>query len=161
MILHSNMENFFSYISKPVEDDEFQFWVDSNNICFLKLELYRDFVMSLVNLVSSTYLGDETDFETVIRLSDKQNTEHFNWCWKTTLENFRKENIHFEPDGEHYEFIKSFLDETFYNQKIREIKESVVKFFDEVFNTETMFTKSDLDLVATIYKSLEKNMRIN
>ena len=155
------MENFFSYISKPVEDDEFQFWVDSNNICFLKLELYRDFVMSLVNLVSSTYLGDETDFETVIRLSDKQNTEHFNWCWKTTLENFRKENIHFEPDGEHYEFIKSFLDETFYNQKIREIKESVVKFFDEVFNTETMFTKSDLDLVATIYKSLEKNMRIN
>lgn len=161
MILHSNMENFFSYISKPVEDDEFQFWVDSNNICFLKLDLYRDFIMSLVNLVSSTYLGDDTDFETLIRLSDEQNTEHFNWCWKKTLENFRKENIHFEPDGEHYEFLKSFLDETFYNQKIKEIKESVVKFFEEVFNTETMFTKSDLDLVATIYKSLEKNMRIN
>lgn len=161
MILHSNMENFFSYISKPVEDDEFQFWVDSNNICFLKLDLYRDFIMSLVNLVSSTYLGDDTDFETLIRLSEEQNTEHFNWCWKKTLENFRKENIHFEPDGEHYEFLKSFLDETFYNQKIKEIKESVVKFFEEVFNTETMFTKSDLDLVATIYKSLEKNMRIN
>ncbi len=161
MILHSNMENFFSYISKPVEDDEFQFWVDSNNICFLKLELYRDFIMSLVNLVASTYLGDDTDFETLIRLSDEQNTEHFNWCWKKTLENFRKENIHFEPDGEHYEFLKSFLDETFYNQKIKEIKESVVKFFEEVFNTETMFTKSDLDLVTTIYKSLEKNMRIN
>lgn len=161
MILHSNMENFFSYISKPVEDDEFQFWVDSNNICFLKLDLYRDFIMSLVNLVSSTYLGDDTDFETLIRLSDEQNTEHFNWCWKKTIENFRKENIHFEPDGEHYEFLKSFLDETFYNQKIKEIKESVVKFFEEVFNTETMFTKSDLDLVATIYKSLEKNMRIN
>lgn len=161
MILHSNMENFFSYISKPVEDDEFQFWVDSNNICFLKLDLYRDFIMSLVNLVSSTYLGDDTDFETLIRLSDEQNTEHFNWCWKKTLENFRKEGIHFEPDGEHYEFLKSFLDETFYNQKIKEIKESVVKFFEEVFNTETMFTKSDLDLVATIYKSLEKNMRIN
>jgi len=155
------MENFFSYISKPVEDDEFQFWVDSNNICFLKLELYRDFIMSLVNLVASTYLGDDTDFETLIRLSDEQNTEHFNWCWKKTLENFRKENIHFEPDGEHYEFLKSFLDETFYNQKIKEIKESVVKFFEEVFNTETMFTKSDLDLVTTIYKSLEKNMRIN
>ena len=155
------MENFFSYISKPVEDDEFQFWVDTNNICFLKLELYRDFIMSLVNLVSSTYLGDDTDFETLIRLSDEENTEHFNWCWKKNLENFRKENIHFEPDGEHYEFLKSFLDETFYNQKIREIKESVVKFFEEVFNTETMFTKSDLDLVTTIYKSLEKNMRIN
>lgn len=155
------MENFFSYISKPVEDDEFQFWVDSNNICFLKLDLYRDFIMSLVNLVSSTYLGDDTDFETLIRLSEEQNTEHFNWCWKKTLENFRKENIHFEPDGEHYEFLKSFLDETFYNQKIKEIKESVVKFFEEVFNTESMFTKSDLDLVATIYKSLEKNMRIN
>jgi hypothetical protein len=153
------MENFFLYISKPVEEEEFQFWVETNNICFLKLELYRDFVLSLVSLVSKTYLGGESEFETLIRLSNEENEQHFKWCWNKTIENFRKENIHFEPDGEHYDFIKSFMDETFYNQKMNEIKNSVIKFFDEVFNVETMFTKSDLDLLTTIYKSLERNMK--
>jgi hypothetical protein len=153
------MENFFLYISKPVEEEEFQFWVETNNICFLKLELYRDFVLSMVSLVSKTYLGGESEFETLIRLSDKENEQHFKWCWNKTIENFRKENIHFEPDGEHYDFIKSFMDETFYNQKMNEIRNSVIKFFDEVFNVETMFTKSDLDLLTTIYKSLERNMK--
>jgi hypothetical protein len=153
------MENFFLYISKPVEEEEFQFWIESNNICFLKLELYRDFIMSLVSLVSRTYLGDESEFETVIRLTPEENEQHFKWCWSKTVENFRKENIYFEPDGEHYDFIKSFMDETFYNQKIKEIKSSIIKFFDEVFNVDTMFTKSDLDLLTTIYKSLERNMK--
>jgi hypothetical protein len=115
--------------------------------------------MSLVSLVSKTYLGDESEFETVIRLTPEENEQHFKWCWSKTVENFRKENIYFEPDGEHYDFIKSFMDETFYNQKIKEIKSSIIKFFDEVFNVDTMFTKSDLDLLTTIYKSLERNMK--
>lgn len=154
------MENFFLYVSKPVEPDEFNFWVDSNNICFLKLELYRDFVISLTNLIYDTYLGDENTNETNIRLTTDDNLRHFNWCWKKNLENFRKESIHFEPDGEHYEFLKSFIAETFYSQKNKDVKMSITKFFDEVFNIETTFTKSDLDLLTTLYKSLEKNMKV-
>ena len=78
------MENFFSYISKPVESDEFEFWVDTNNICFLKMELFRDFVISLVGLVGSTYLGDEQTNETNIRVTQNDNLKHFEWCWKKT-----------------------------------------------------------------------------
>jgi hypothetical protein len=155
------MENFFSYISKPVESDEFEFWVDTNNICFLKMELFRDFVISLVGLVGSTYLGDEQTNETNIRVTQNDNLKHFEWCWKKTLENFRKEGILFEPDGEHFDFMKSFLMETFYQQTSKEVKMSLSKFFSEVFNLETMFTKSDLDLLTTLYKSLEKNMKVN
>ena len=103
------MENFFSYISKPVNPDEFEFWVDTNNICFIKLELYKDFVISLVNLIYDTYLGEEEIGETNIRLTNEDNLKHFEWCWKKTLENFRKEKIIFEPDGDHYDFIKSFV----------------------------------------------------
>ena len=43
----------------------------------------------------------------------------------------------------------------------KEVKMSLSKFFSEVFNLETMFTKSDLDLLTTLYKSLEKNMKVN
>lgn len=154
------MENFFLYISKPITQEEFEFWVDSNDICFLKLELFRDFVVSLVDLIYDTYLGDDSTNETKITLSYDEDLAHFNWCWKKNLENFKKEGLFFEIDGEHCEFMKTFIDETFYAQKSAEVRTSLVKFFQEVFNTETMFTKSDLDLLTTLYKSLEKNMKL-
>ena len=78
-----------------------------------------------------------------------------------TIKNFNKEGVYFELDGEHKVFIKSFLDETFYSQKVAEVRMSLVKFFSEVFNMDTIFTKSDLDLLTTLYKSLEKNVKVN
>jgi hypothetical protein len=155
------MENFFLYISKPVEGEEFDFWVDSNNICYLKMELFQDFVISLVNLVYSTYLGHETTIETNIKITEEDDLKHFDWCWEKTIKNFNKEGVYFESDGEHKTFIKSFLDETFYSQKVDEVRMSLVKFFSEVFNMDTIFTKSDLDLLTTLYKSLEKNVKVN
>lgn len=155
------MENFFSYISKPVTDEELQFWIDSNDICYQKIELYEDFVKSLISLVYKTYLGDTEGQETNITVTNDDNLKHFNWCWSKTIDNFRKEGIYFNEDGEHKEFMMSFFEETFYNQKIKEVKMSLSKFFDEVFNLEKSPTKSDLDLLTSIYKSLDKNLKVS
>ncbi len=155
------MENFFSYISKPVTDEELQFWIDSNDICYQKIELYEDFVKSLISLVYKTYLGDTEGQETNITVTNDDNLKHFNWCWLKTIDNFQKEGIYFNDDGEHKEFMKSFFEETFYNQKIKEVKMSLAKFFDEVFNLEKSPTKSDLDLLTSIYKSLDKNLKVS
>jgi len=155
------MENFFSYISKPVTDEELQFWVDSNDICYQKLELFEDFVKSLVSLVYKTYLGDPEGQETNINITDEDNIKHFEWCWDKTIKNFNKEGIFFGENGDHKDFMKSFLEETFYRQKIKEVKMSLNKFFDEVFNLDKLPTKSDLDLLTSIYKSLDKSLKIS
>lgn len=155
------MENFFSYISKPIDPEEFEFWVESNNICFLKLELYETFVKSLVSLVSETYLG-ETEFnETNINVTEQDINNHFDWCWNKVVSNFNKEKVFFEIEGEHKKFIKEFIFETFYLQKNKDVKSSLNKFFNEIFNIETTMTKSDLDLLTTIYKLMEKNIKLN
>lgn len=155
------MENFFSYISKPIDPEEFEFWVESNNICFLKLELYETFVKSLVSLVSETYLG-ETEFnETNINVTEQDINNHFDWCWNKVVSNFNKEKVFFEIEGEHKKFIKEFIFETFYLQKNKDVKSSLNKFFNEIFNIETTMTKSDLDLLTTIYKLMEKNVKLN
>ena len=54
-----------------------------------------------------------------------------------------------------------FCDEIFYKQKDKKIRESIDMFFMDVFDFEKAFTQSDLDLILTIYKNLDKNMRIN
>jgi hypothetical protein len=139
-----------------VSSDDVKLWFDSNNICYLKLELFHDFLKSLVGLVYKTYMGHDDGLKINIGIED--NINHFNWCWMETIKNFKNEEIHFEPEGEHYEFIKGFIEETFYNQTISEVKTSLIRFFEEIFNMSTTLTMSDLDLLTTIYKNFDKNL---
>lgn len=150
------MDNFFSYISKPVENEEVKLWSEVNNICDLKMELFHDFTIGLINLIYKTYLGNNDGIK--INIDNSDNEKHFDWCWNKTLENFRKENIKIEPTGEHYNFFKSFIGETFYQQENLEVKMSLDRFFNDIFNFDIAFTMSDLDLLTTIYKSLDKNL---
>ena len=55
----------------------------------------------------------------------------------------------------------SFYKETFYNQTQDLVRNSLGKFFDDLFNLESMVTRSDLDMLITIYRGLNKNMTIS
>ena len=151
------MENFFNYVTKPLSPEDVDVWFRSNNIIPEKLVLYYDFVYSLTSLVIKTYLGD-TDIsnETKITMSSDEKENHFKWCWNKTIDNFTKESITYSKDGEHYSYFKTFYIETFYNQKDVKVKSSIGFFFTDLFNNDKSFTKSDLDMVTTIYKLLDK-----
>jgi len=154
------MENFFNYISKPVHPDDVQVWLNINNIIPEKVELYSDFTSSLYKLILNTYLGeDDNSNESNIKLTEEDNTKHFDWCWKKTIENFNKENVKFYSKGEHYDHFKSFFDEVYYNQKEQKVKDQIGVFFEDLFDLKKPFTKSDIDMLTDLYKSLDKNLK--
>ncbi len=154
------MENFFNYITKPIPPEDVEVWFRVNNIILEKLELYSDFSHSLNSLISQTYLGQNTiSNETKIILSDKDNLNHFDWCWKKTIENFKKENINFHLKGSHYDYFESFYDEIFYHQKEEKVRLSVGEFFTDLFNLDKTFTKSDLEMILMIYKVLNNSLK--
>ncbi len=124
------------------------------------MDLYYDFSFSLYYLILDTYLGDEKNNETKITLSDEDKIKHFEWCWDKTIENFKKEEITFNRKGDHYDYFLSFFTEIFYNQKESKIKDSIGVFFNDLFDRKKPFTKSDLDMISSIYKSLDKNMSV-
>jgi hypothetical protein len=153
------MENFFNYITKPMKPDDVELWFKVNDIIYEKLELFSDFSHTLYILMSETYFDDhETPKETKIQLSDEDNVNHFKWCWNKTIEIFKQENITFKSEGDHYVYFKSFFDDIFYNQKEMSVKKSIDVFFNDLFNLDKPFTKSDLDMVSNIYKLLDKNI---
>jgi len=154
------MENFFNYIAKPMDPDDVDIWFRVNNIIPEKMDLYYDFSFSLYYLILDTYLGDDKNTETKIILSEEDNLKHFEWCWNKTIENFQKEEIIFNKKGEHYDYFLSFFTDIFYNQKENKIKSSIGTFFGDLFDRKKPFTKSDLDMISTIYKSLDKNMSV-
>lgn len=154
------MENFFNYITKPMSPEDVEVWFRVNNVIPEKLELYSDFSHSLNSLILQTYLGQNTiSNETKIILSDKDNLNHFDWCWNKTIENFKKENINFHLKGGHYDYFESFFDEIFYHQKEEKVRLSVGEFFTDLFNLEKTFTKSDLEMILMIYKVLNNSLK--
>jgi len=154
------MENFFNYIAKPVSSEDVDIWFRINNIIPEKLELYSDFSFSLYNLILETYLGDDDNVETKVSLSEEDKQKHFEWCWNQTISAFNKEEIFFNQEGEHYEYFSSFFIDLFYTQNETKIKDSIGKFFDDLFDRKKTFTKSDLDMILSIYKSLDKNLNL-
>jgi hypothetical protein len=153
------MENFFNYITQPVKPEDVEKWFKGNNILNEKLELFSDFSHSLNLLIVETYLGQQdSPNETKILMSDDDNSKHFEWCWDKTVNNFLKEDLNFKNRGEHFDYFKSFFDEIFYTQKDEKIRKSITNFFTDLFDINKPFTKSDLDMVLTIYKILDKHL---
>ena len=93
-------------------------------------------------------------------MNDDDNLQHFRWCWSKNIENFKREDIDFNNEGEHFDYFYSLFSEVFYSQKREEIRNSINDFFDDLFNREKPFTQVDLDLVYNLYKSLDKNILI-
>jgi hypothetical protein len=154
------MENFFNYLTKPILPEDVLVWFEANNIIYEKLELFSDFSLSLHELIIQTYLGEnDTPNDTKITLTNEDEEKHFDWCWSKLLRNFEKEGIKFSYEGDHYDYYKSFFFDIFYNQKEDHLRHSVGQFFQELFDMEKGFTKSDLDMVSTIYKYLDKNIK--
>jgi hypothetical protein len=153
------MENFFNYITQPVKPEDVEKWFKVNNIFQEKLDLFSDFSHSLNLLIVETYLGQQdSPNETKIVMSDEDNSKHFEWCWDKIVNNFIKEDLNFENRGEHFDYFKSFFDEIFYTQKDEKIRKSITNFFTDLFDINKPFTKSDLDMVSTIYKILDKHL---
>ena len=158
--IDNSMENFFNYISKPLLPEDVDLWFKSNNMIPEKMELYSDLTHSLNLLILETYLGEmNMSNETKIKLTDGDNRNHFEWCWDKVISNFSRENIRFEVRGGHFDYFESFFDETFYNQSNYNIKTSIGHFFTDLFNDRKTFTKSDLDMITTIYKVLDKHLK--
>lgn len=155
------MDNFFNYITKNLDPEEVDVWFRVNNIIPEKMELYYDLSYSLFLLIKKTYLGDvESNNETKIEMSEEDNKKHFDWCWKKTLENFKKENIIFYSEGDHYDYFYSLFNEIYYNQNKENIRNTIDLFFNDLFNREKPFTQVDLDLIYNIYKTLDKNLQV-
>jgi hypothetical protein len=47
----------------------------------------------------------------------------------------------------------------FYKQKEDKIRKQIKSFFEDLFDLKKPFTKSDLDMLTDLYKSLDKNLK--
>jgi hypothetical protein len=152
-----SMENFFNWMSKPIPREDIIIWFNVHNMSYEKIELFGDIFKSLQQNVQDTYMGDDIN-ETKISMTQEDKELHFEWCWKKIIDEFMKEGININSDGEHKNYFKGFYLDTFYNPTDRTIRNSIPSFLLDVFDVDKPFAKSDLDILTELYKLLEKNI---
>ncbi len=126
---------------------------DTHNIRHEKCELYNDFIQSLVYLIIDTYLGDEIT-------NKEQQQQHFNWCWRKTVELFKIEGMDFENDELHTYFTR-FANGIFYTAS--KPNDSNIKYVLKTCNQSLAYTynksKSDIDTMLELYTLFEKSIK--
>jgi hypothetical protein len=146
------INRFLEYFSKQLSFEQVTYLNTINNITQEKVELFRDFSISLTYIIEDSYLGDD-----VIEYQDDQ-INHFNWCWEQNIKNFKQENIHFQIKGEHYYYYLAYFMEIYYgnSNKTKGLLNKMIDFWDDILSIDIIKTKSEHDLLSEIYKIMDK-----
>lgn len=133
--------------------EELDFWFRYNNISREKISLFYDFVISLDEIIDSTFLGtDVIDDESKIK-------GHFTWCWRKTIDNFSKERIFFKETGTHFEYLWNFYNEAYYIQKLENKEIMIHEYYYKIFDLTHSKTEAELEILLTLYKIFEQNLK--
>ena len=146
---------FVKYVTEQVTMEEMDLWLRAHNVSVEKSGLFFDFICSLYLLIQDTFLGEDT----IITIEDKKG--HFIWCWEKNIDNFCDENIHFKTKGEHYDYFWNFFSESFYKDSDKESIEKMDIYLNRLFKLFINKTKNELDVLADIYKILDKSLIVD
>jgi hypothetical protein len=143
---------FIEYFSKQLNLSQIEYLNQINHVTPEKVELYRDFIISLGHIIHDTYLGDDiiTDDDIILI--------HFNWCWEFNIDNFIKERINFKKNGEHYYYYLNYFVEMYYKNKDKNyhLINEIISFWENVFSITRLKTKSEYDIFIEAYKTQDK-----
>jgi len=151
----TNTINLIEYISKPMKKEDVLLLYRVNNVTPEKTELYLDFVKSLFDLVTTTYLGDDV-------MDYKEIKKHFNWCWNKVVSSFKKEHIYFEDSIDIYSYFSSLFTESFYMEedKSENTTKKLIDFWVNSFKYDPIKTRSELETFFDLYKLFDKSIHV-
>jgi len=133
--------------------EELDFWFRYNNVSREKINLFYDFIVSLDDLIDSTFLGTDVINE------ESKIKGHFIWCWKKTIDNFSKERIFFKEAGNHFEYLWNFYNEAYYIRKIEKKDVQIHDYYYKIFDLNHQKSITELEILLTVYKIFEQNLK--
>jgi hypothetical protein len=146
-----NKRSYLEFIASEDFKNQAEVWYKAYNITRERTELFYDFVLSLYELVESTYMGPELLSAQV----DQKN--HFNWCWDKLISDLEKESILLRERGEHHDYFWLFFQEAFYINDVNSFR--IKEYFHKLFTFDYKKTRSELDILTEMYKLLELNLK--
>jgi hypothetical protein len=149
MTNNSKTNNFVQYYTKELDINDIDKLNRDHDICFNKLELYHEFIITLTHIIDSTYLGDN------FLKTNNDVVAHFKWCWLKNIDILKKQNIFFGIRGEHYDYFLDYFVKIYYGESEKNnLPEQILIFWRSVFNLNKK-TRLEYDIFIEIYKIID------
>lgn len=130
-----------------------ELWCRQNSIHREKVELFHDFLSSLIYKMDESYLGKDVIYEN----EDIKN--HFKWCWESNIDQYAKENINFKKNGTAYRYFSVFFFSSFYFLENNEGMLTTIAYnFIDTFHIDNFKTEDELSQLKTIYDLLNNSL---
>lgn len=156
--MNDNIENkkdFLRLIHDPLVMSGVEKIYKQHGVVYERVDLYRNFTLSLNSLIQSTYMGDDIHDE-------KTKKQHFDWCWKQVSEDFTIEGIYFVDNQMLYEYFRVFMLKTFYiipNKDESLIPANIEKVFSYLFDYNHLKKADDIETFIDVYKKFELSFK--
>ena len=140
-------------ILKEYNDIQIEEWLIYKNISREKCELFHDFIISLYDIIDTTFLGIDVLYD----LNDQKN--HFKWCWQKNIENFKKEKIYFNNNKLFFNNFQTFFLESFYGYKEENLDSKIPLFINLLFDFNVIKSEKELIILEHIYNLININLK--
>jgi len=147
------LDDYLNHIIAEPAKLELENWHRQHGIIYQKLELYYDFIISLFRLIEETYFGSD------IINNDIDIDNHFDWCFNKIIYNFQKENINFNSNGIHREYLYAFCISSIYKNYHVNKNKLIYEFFYHLFNPISSKKYLELNILLEIYKIFDLNLK--
>ena len=125
------------------------------NIIKERVELYKDFIISLTCKVHNTYFGhaylkNENDFD-----------GHFKWCFNKVVDEYKQEGFNFYTKGIYKELCNYIYTAIYYldDNEIEDI-ECMIKWWESLFKYSGKKTQTDLEYFLELYEMFNEQIEI-
>jgi len=143
--MDKDLHKLIEYATKPLDSDFVNQVYAKYNVTEERCEQYLSFVNTLLDKIFTTYLGD--DCTDVV-----QRFEHFNWCWKSVMDN-KPTSV---PNDNFMVWMGDFMGEMWYMQTDKEVMTDKVKtFWSETLNYKDVQTRASLDLLVGFFNKID------
>ena len=142
-----------NYIGKTIPVEQMNNIFKNKNIDAEVAILYRDIIITVMDTVFTTYLGDD--------ITDTPNqTQHFIWAWEDTKKKFAKEGYDISEDEELISYFYDFISDVYYDNSDKGIgiEYNLKKLWYYLFNPVKEKSQSDIGVFIEIYDMFSKSI---
>jgi hypothetical protein len=142
-----NLDKLLNRMSRPLSMVDTEIIYDSNRIVYERSDLYLDFILTLNDLIKSTYFGHD--------MMDAENRiNHYNWCWNKTCKLVNTKHIKFNRNDAAYVYLLDTYLEYFYDDT-RSNPIQLDNFWIHIFDYTIKKSRPEIDTYLKLYKIFE------
>ena len=142
-----NLDKLLGKMPKPLSKIETELIYNSNNVIYERSDLYLDFILTLDDLIETTYLGHDM-------LNHKDRINHYNWCYNKTCDLLNTKTIKFNDNDSVYVYLLDNYLESFYDDS-NKVVIHMKKIWEHIFDYNVKKSTPEINTYLNIYKAFE------